>query len=428
MGDTSYHKKKASRKRRERKQQQKLSEDEVGPARAVPSAGRSQAERTDRQIVCPGASYKDLRIDGHAKVHAGDTYSVTNVHGSCAELHIHQVMGEEQIEKVESVLSALILLTIVFLMTGVQFCTALQRKMLKWSLSQRVSHQLAYLEDALGHIHMVEIGIWNWTSLHCQVMIAFEGKPGHQRITHEKYRLFDKSESGKLIDPRHPPKFSAFFKPGRHIRMSIHFESTEVRQDRCPKCELIQRCNVDSETICKRCEFSYRGNVDEDERITELDDDDDDVETEGPQWHRLHGARGIGSKDTYQSDPAKNTDKPGLFQRISISRSPLGESTHATFQAVQPGEDFQTDDQLAAILQAAEAHSGQHALRVLYEAAVRGRASIPTITQRPSLNGPSPVATSFPAMMSPADPWPANTSCARVSSFSGDMKRKAKVE
>ncbi|KAM0722229.1 hypothetical protein Q7P37_001670 [Cladosporium fusiforme] len=90
-------------------------------------------------------------------------------------------------------------------------------------------------------------------------------------------------------------------------------------------------------------------------------------------------------------------------------------------------EDFKMGDQMTAILQASEVHSGHDALKVLYEAAVRGRTGSSASTQRPSLNGPSP-GTSFPAAMSPAD-RPANTSSARVSSLTGgDMKRKAKVE
>lgn len=94
-------------------------------------------------------------------------------------------------------------------------------------------------------------------------------------------------------------------------------------------------------------------------------------------------------------------------------------------------EDFKMGDQMTAILQASEVHSGHDALKVLYEAAVRGRTGSSTSTQRPSLNGPSPAGTSYPAVMSPAErPGPANTtSSARVSSFSGEVKRKAaKVE
>lgn len=299
-------------------------ENNTNHARAVPSDESLQAGVIDQQVVCRGASYKDLRMDGNARVHAGDTHNSTNILGSFAEVHIHQGLGEEQIEKVEKVLSALMLFTIALLMTGVYFCEALQRMALQMRLLKQISRELAYLEGALGHIHEIEIGVLDWPGLHCQVMIAFEGKAGHQRIMNEKYRLFDRFDSGKLIDPRHPPEFSALFKAGHHIRMSIHFAWNEVCQDRCPKCKLMQRCNIDFETVCKRCGFSYHGNVYDGDRITELDDDDDDDDDSFERvriaWHRPRGARSIRRKNTNQSTPARNTDEPGLFQRISISK------------------------------------------------------------------------------------------------------------
>lgn len=93
-------------------------------------------------------------------------------------------------------------------------------------------------------------------------------------------------------------------------------------------------------------------------------------------------------------------------------------------------EDFKASDQMTAILQASEVHSGHDALKVLYEAAVRGRTGSSTSTQRPSLNGPSPV-TSFPAATSPADRVAQQTnvtSGGRMSSYSSERKWKAKVE
>lgn len=60
-------------------------------------------------------------------------------------------------------------------------------------------------------------------------------------------------------------------------------------------------------------------------------------------------------------------------------------------------EDFKASDHMTAILQASEVHSGHDALKVLYEVAVHGRTGSSASTQRPSINGPSPATTSFPA-------------------------------
>ncbi|KAM0698286.1 hypothetical protein Q7P36_001752 [Cladosporium allicinum] len=88
-------------------------------------------------------------------------------------------------------------------------------------------------------------------------------------------------------------------------------------------------------------------------------------------------------------------------------------------------EDFKASDQMTAILQASEVHSGHDALKVLYEAAVHGRTSSTASTQRPSVNGPSPVAAPFTSAASPAARVATSAS---MPAYPTDQSWKAKVE
>jgi hypothetical protein len=88
-------------------------------------------------------------------------------------------------------------------------------------------------------------------------------------------------------------------------------------------------------------------------------------------------------------------------------------------------EDFKASDQMTAILQASEVHSGHDALKVLYEAAVHGRTSSTASTQRPSVNGPSPAAAPFISTASPAVRIPTSAS---MPAYPTDQSWKAEVE
>lgn len=152
----------------------------------------------------------------------------------------------------------------------------------------------------------------------------------------------------------------------------------------------------------------------------------DDGEADGYELKTGRKRMRASTLDGEEDDPYEDVPRTpgGSIGRTQPLRRPEGP------KPLQYGEDdFKASDQMTAILQASEVHSGHDALKVLYEAAVRGRTGSSTSTQRPNLNGPSPATTSFPVATSPADRLgTGNNAAGRMSSFSGDPNWKTKTE
>lgn len=279
------------------------------------SDGGLGEEASVRRQVRHGTWYKDFRIDGQAKAHVGDSYNEINI-ASVTNLQLRPDPAPDRSEEVETVWVAVRVFAIAYFVTAVHLFKMLQRIMSRVALPKQLTRRIARLEDALGFPLDVNIDIMDWTYLHYRILCAFSGKPGYQRVARASYRLFDQDRRDLLIDPRRAPSFDVFFRSGRCYQMSIHFDSTEVSYDKCPKCKFVQDCNIGSETICVRCGFSYRGHV-EDNRVEELDDD-----TEAGDSNTNPGCGGADSlrKITRRAFPRKKRDEPGRFKRISISK------------------------------------------------------------------------------------------------------------
>lgn len=136
------------------------------------------------------------------------------------------------------------------------------------TVPRHIERNLAYLEDALGRFHEVDLGSMDWTILHCAIETSFKHQPGCQKVARKQYRLSKRSQRPKLsqrlkcpqsdhlADPERPPEFRTFFRSRQLYLMSIHYEN-----DACPRCSAFEEPNIPSGTVCIRCNFTYCGLV-----------------------------------------------------------------------------------------------------------------------------------------------------------------------
>ncbi|KAF2723629.1 hypothetical protein K431DRAFT_264000 [Polychaeton citri CBS 116435] len=160
----------------------------------------------------------------------------------------------------------------------------------------------------------------------------------------------------------------------------------------------------------KECFFSAtrrkKRKADHDEADEGVDDDVDYEIKNGRKRMRASTATEVEvyPVDDYDADDQPRTPGGGLGRTRPLPRPEPP-------RPVNYGEeDHKASEQTTAILQAAEVHGGHDALKVLYEAAVRGRANSTTSSGRPagSLNGLTP--SSLPAAASPIVDRPGPTS------------------
>lgn len=258
----------------------------IGASSLVFGYGGFDIDGTVQQVGRTGHSYEGLQMTGYSRVHAGDTFN--NYHGPVTLQvedisrgsrgnhrdhlgNVGQVMADKGFELRDQSKQ-----------TVLQFLKMLQRLFSGVAPLMQVTRQVAYLEDALGRFCEVDINSMDWTSLHCGIALSFNDKPGRLRVARENYRLFDRFECDTLVDPRSPPDFAAFFKAGRHYRMSMHFTRSEVPERQCPSCGFVQKCNAGTRTSCVNCELDYRSHPEhvDDKRVEELDVD---IETGFPK-------------------------------------------------------------------------------------------------------------------------------------------------
>ena len=286
-------------------------------------AGGRTFARLDKRRARPGHSYSQIRIEGHTRVHMGDQIGdqVTINHnylGISAAMNVRHDQHAEPIDKatVLRLAASIIVLAIAnaFLQPLLFLHCTIQRAVQRRapSLLNLFGSRTVLFEDALGRFERIDINVvTDWTTFHYNLTRSFLDQPGYRRVAVAGYRLFDRAQDGVLVDPKHPPLFASMFRPRKHIRMSIHFEWSEVSVESCPKCGLERTCEPGIETTCenKNCGLHYRGMVEE-HRIEELEDD-----TTG---NNLDGYSNIARKKLLKDE----RENPCRFGRISVSKQP----------------------------------------------------------------------------------------------------------
>lgn len=299
-------------------------------------------------LMRSGHSYERVQATGHAHVHLGDRIKDQviinhNYLGLFAAMDVRLSQNAETQDKVAIVrLAASIIVMVVlnamvrflFLLQGMMYCTLpkVVRRRLP-GLLDAIHTPAMLFEDALGRFERIDLNVVaDWTTFHYNLTCAFVNKPGYRRVAVAGYRLFDRTRSSELIDPKQPPLFASVFRPYRHLRMSIHFEWSEVSVDVCPKCGLEQACEAGKETTCKNqhCGFHYRSEV-EDSRVEELNAD-----VEYDDSH-IHGKQHGSARKKLLKD---RQEHPSWFERISVSKQP---AAHSLSAALLNSHTFTTD-------------------------------------------------------------------------------------
>jgi hypothetical protein len=279
--------------------------------------------------VRPGHSYDRVQVTDYARMHMGDctreqTIINHNYLGFFAAMEMRLSQSAEASEKVAivrlaaSIIAAVILdvlVQILLLFQRLLYCAIPQpiRRRVPVLLNLLVTHDV-FFEDALGRFDRIDLNVVaDWTTFHYKLTCSFINKPGYRRVAVAGYRLFDRTRSEYLIDPKRPPPFTSIFRANKHLRMSIHFERSEVSLECCPKCGIRQLCESDTETTCRnaRCGFHYRGQV-EDYAIETAHDAVDQDRCDGNEQHG-------NARKKLLKEAEENLAR---FKRISVSKQP----------------------------------------------------------------------------------------------------------
>ncbi|KAM0722932.1 hypothetical protein Q7P37_001130 [Cladosporium fusiforme] len=262
------------------------------------------------------SSYEAFHISGQASVHCGDSSIVNNYHMP-APGQVERTPEKDE-KPIAWVTAAKGVAMIAFL--------AAQYKMNTMSmegLAPQMRPRAFEVEDALGNILIMDtLFVSDWKHFTYYLSRYFLNKPGFGRVVRAKYRLFDRNQSEKLINPNQIPRFRRIFRPGMRVAMSVHYEWHELSHEICPRCGLEQQCKPGDETICPRCQFIHRCQVEEIEdrksgscaRIEEIND---------------------------RPEGEVTATVPGDFKRITISKQP--DASHTRNMATAPQCDVGPD-------------------------------------------------------------------------------------
>jgi hypothetical protein len=285
--------------------------------------------------------YNDVHNSGNARVHMGDNYGNgttinNNYYGLCTAMTMRLSQDIEPMEE-----AAILRLAAVIILAAVTNAIIQPFLLLRKALHRAIPHavhrrtspllnllgfQMVTFEDALGRFERIDTNVVNdWTNFHYNLTRSFADQPGYRRVAVAGYRLFGQAQGDLIINPKQPPPFASVFARNNHVRMSIHFEWSEVPLESCPKCGLKQTCELDKETTCsaKSCGFRYYGNI-EDTRIVELDNDEDtDVDVDLMQDERSQKNDRLAQQANSRRRLLKtDQENPARFSRICVSRQP----------------------------------------------------------------------------------------------------------
>jgi hypothetical protein len=268
-----------------------------------------------------GNMYSHVRVSNDARLHLGDSITINNYNRDSKEADEEHIVARVEItQEFLMTLSAAVGLVRALLQTTTGLFLLLQVTMSAYRLTKQVNDELVTFEDALGRFQRIDLlFIKDWPEFTQRLKSDFHGTSGSRRILEMKYRLFDRVKGNYIVDPRFPPPFTSVFKQGRHVQMSIHFEWSEVSDEQCPRCGVVQECKVNAETICAECGFNYRGQV-ENARVEEVEDEEatlDAVNNARPEsWQRQRDMPSSFSRVTISKQPARSTKRrPALRTR-----------------------------------------------------------------------------------------------------------------
>jgi hypothetical protein len=210
-----------------------------------------------------GNIYNSVGVSADARAHLGDVVTINHYYDGSTEAKGKQIVARIEITKeCFTTFLAAIALVREMLQTATGLLVLLQVTMSAYRLTKQIHDELVTFEDALGRFQRIDLlFIKDWPTFTQRLESDFHGISGSQRILEMRYRLFDRVKKNYIVDPLFPPPFTSVFKQGRHVQMSIHFEWSEVSDEQCPGCGLVQECKVDAETTCTQCDLRYRSQV-----------------------------------------------------------------------------------------------------------------------------------------------------------------------
>lgn len=235
----------------------------------------------DLQGSPSGHYYDRVQATGHARVYMGDyirdqvviNYNYLDLF---AAMDLRLAQNTEASEKAAILRLAASIVVVAILNALVRILHPLHsamRRAMPQMIQDRIpiqrnlleSHALLF-EDALGRFDRIDISVVaDWTAFHYRLTCVFANKPGYRRVAVADYRLFNRTRSDQLINPRRLPPFDSIFRPNMHLRMSMHFKLSELHIECCPLCGVDKLCESGTRATCKnaKCGSHYRGHVEE---------------------------------------------------------------------------------------------------------------------------------------------------------------------
>jgi hypothetical protein len=285
-----------------------------------------------------GNMYSHVRVSDDARLHLGDSITINNYNRDSKEADEEHIVARVEItQEFLMTLSAAVGLVRALLQTTTGLFLLLQVTMSAYRLPKQINDELVTFEDALGRFQRIDLlFIKDLPEFTQRLKSDFHGTSGSRRILEMKYRLFDRVKGNYIVDPQFPPPFTSVFKQGRHVQMSIHFEWSEVSDEQCPRCGVVQECEVNAETICAECGFNYRGQVENARVEEEMEDEDatlDAVNNARPESQRQRDMPSSFSRVTISKQPARSTKRRPALQTRPERNSHHG-SSHVAQQYV----------------------------------------------------------------------------------------------
>lgn len=180
----------------------------------------------------PGHTYDRVQIRDRARVHMGDRFGDQviinhNYLGLYAAMNMWLAQNTEASEKAAILRLAASIIAVALLDALVWMVLPAMPQFMRNrvpALRNVLTTHAVLFEDALGRFNRIDLDVVaSWNAFHYQVTCAFVNKPGYRRVAVAGYRIFDRTQSDRLIDPKQPPRFTDVFRTNKHLRMSIHF-------------------------------------------------------------------------------------------------------------------------------------------------------------------------------------------------------------
>ncbi|KAH6971410.1 hypothetical protein BKA56DRAFT_635546 [Ilyonectria sp. MPI-CAGE-AT-0026] len=177
-------------------------------------------------------------------------------------------------------------------------------------------------EDALGNVIPIPMTwIHDWSGFNGLLEHRFEKLKGHDMVARGEYAL-EESCTGKDIDRTHP--WSASFRRGMKVNMSMVFTNIAMVRGCCPRCETVADAleNVTIRCTNKECGMWFRmlkKGVEERSGIDMNDQQHEEIEAVMEQVTDFQRVRLIMTEPFLNSSPTNPISRPALWQCVRLN-------------------------------------------------------------------------------------------------------------